>query len=113
MAKSEWRIGEITALEDSAAPVELTASTPEGAGSETTYAWISIPGAHPLKVKRSVVFENGLDRFIVTKEKQLKQIQRYQNRGFIRSLLYCCNNADDVVDALETMSTRNNSILME
>merc|ERR1719285_694647 len=44
------------------------------------HVWICLPGSHPLKVKVSVVQENKMEKYIVYKTKQLKQIRMYRKR---------------------------------
>jgi len=79
----------------------------------TGYVWVCLPGAHPLKVKSSVVIQNGLQSHIIFKEKRLRQIKKYRERGFVRSLLGCCNNTDELIDELSTMQVHQNHIFVE
>lgn len=67
------------------------------------YVWLSLPGAHPLKVKSSVVVDNGLEEYIIFEQKKIEQIRRYRERGFIQCLLCCCNSLEDMVDELDGM----------
>jgi len=77
--------------------------------SDTTYKldqdfyWISLPGAHPIKVTRQLVIENDLTLYIVSKRKHLKQIRLYRKRGFVPSLLGCCQSSAELADKLEAM----------
>jgi len=67
------------------------------------YVWISLPGAHPLRVKNTVVVENDLEEYIIFEKRRLKQIRRYRRRGFVSSLLCCCDSLEEVMSELDRM----------
>jgi len=77
------------------------------------YVWICLPGAHPLKVKSSIVIQNGLESHVIFKEKRLRQIKKYRERGFVRSLFSCCNNTEELMDELDKMKVHENHIFVE
>ena len=78
-------------------------------GSDTTcdldrdFYWVSLPGAHPIKLTRQLVIEQDLRDHIVSDRKRLKQIRLYQRRGFVPSLMGCCHSSADLADKLEAM----------
>lgn len=83
---SSW--GEFIGQDEDNSSMEVELSTDESYLDQQF--WISIPGAHPIKATMRVIRENRLEQFIVSKKKRLRAIKKYQERGFIPSLLMCC-----------------------
>ena len=46
---------------------------------------------------------NDLAPYAITNRKRLMQIHIYKRRGFVSSLLKCCRNNIDLMDALDDM----------
>jgi len=69
--------------------------------------WVSLPGLHPIRVLKSLVHEYDLEDEIVTDSKFLQQIDRYQTRGFIPSLMSCCRSPHDFEAAIDVQTTED------
>jgi len=69
--------------------------------SSDALVWVSLPGLHPIRVTKSIVYEYHLDEDVVTDSKFLKQIERYEQRGFISSLMSCCRSPHDFEAAID------------
>jgi len=65
------------------------------------FVWVSLPGLHPIRLLKSLVEEYDLQDEVITNAKLLKQIEKYQTRGFIPSLLSCCRSPHDFEAAID------------
>jgi len=113
----------IQALDPSQETDESSSSTEESTNQvpgmnrkstdELQYVWLGLPGVHPVKVRLSVVCENRMEKYIIWKPRKLKQIRWYRRRGFVRSLMCCCESTEDLMRELDIMHGQNISLFTE
>lgn len=72
--------------------------------------WVALPGAHPIKCSFQLIIQESLVDYVVTNEKRLRQIERYERRGFIPSLTWgCCYTSDELEIRTRKMNNKHDA----